>query len=634
MYAALLLLGVLWSSLALSGELRLYPPNPERGSSVSVEYRPDSLRFAPGEYLWLYVYEFTEHQAYPTLREIPLEYQRTTGVHVGAFRLDTATVFALCKVGTGHLFDTHHGQLWEILVHERGKPLRAALIRAATSRFGLIHDGGWRRMPDLETAERLLQQVVREYPNDFAAHIWLVAVQGRLGMLDPQRQQQRLRELLQQPYPQESEADVRAALWALGALREHKRLTMLEEQVLTRFPHWELAREILLVRLNRAAIAQEYIATAERFLRLYSSGTPGYDEAYVALVRALLQYDRPDSVAALFRRFPTVPVEAYAELANYWLERRQPEKAAPWVQHMRATYEHQRLARLHRRPKHLSTAEWERSTRILSGLVLATEARLLRQNRRVEEAIERFQQARSAYQDDAPTELFEQLVEALRVVGQNKNAFAVCTEAILQSKDSDTLWAQFRELFLQVVRADSLELQQEMLRLHERAAELRRQRLWWQERLEWQLPETLANYPLISPAGDTLTLAQLRGKVVLLDLWASWCRPCMQSFPLLQKLWELYRERPDVAIVALNVWERTEERRKALADFRLNNPQYSFLLYADEHDGIPPRLGVTGIPTQFFLDRHGVIQFRRIGYRSEKDFLEMQDRLEVLLQHR
>ncbi len=617
----------------MAGQLHLLPEHPPRGASVSVEYTPDLSLFAPGEYLWLYVYEFTESQVYPTLQEVPLEYQRSTGKHVAGFRLDTATVFALCKVGNGISFDTHGGRLWEILVHEQGKPIPAALLRAAVSRFGTLQEGGWRRVPNLWEAEQLLRRLVREEPRNFAAHVWLLAVQGRLRRIDQQTWREQLQQLLRQPYPEDNETDVRAALWALGALREQRRVESLEERVLQRFPQWELAREILLLRLNRAAIFQEYTATAQRFLQLYSPETPGYEEMYLALVRGFLQHGYADSVVALFRRHPHVPAAAYAEFANYWLERQQPERAEEWVRSMLMSYSQQRHARLHRKPAYLSTSQWERANRLFHGLVLATEARLRRQQKRIEEAIQRFQEAWSVYREDTPTELLEQIVEAFRVIGQPKNAFSVCVQSILEDKASDTLWAQFRELFLQTVQNDSAKLQEEMFRLQEQAAQFRRHRLW-NERLQWELPAPAWQISIIDPEGDSLRLDSLRGKVIVLDFWATWCRPCMEAFPSLQKLWELYRERSDVAIIAVNVWERGEDRRKVLQDFRRNNPQFTLPMYTDPADLLAVGLGVTAIPTQAFIDRQGRLQFRTVGYQSLESYLRtLQDHLEVLLQH-
>jgi len=620
---------LLLSGIAVAGELRWAPEKPQRGASISVEYVPDSARFAPGEPLWLYAYEFDAERGYPTLQEVELEYQRTRKLYAAAFRLDTATVFVLCKVGNGRTFDTRGGRFWEILVHCGGSPCPEALLRAALSRFGTLQEESWRRAPDLWEAERLLQQVVELRPEHFAARVWLLAVRGRLRKLERAAQQQQLRELLAQPYP-ETEGNMRAALWALNVLGESDRMERLEERILKEFPTWELGEEILLVRLNRAAVAQQYYATAERFLRMFPN-SPGYEHVYVLLVRALLQNERPEEVEQLFRRFPRVPAAAYAELVHYWLNRRESQRAAPWVRLMMARFQEQRMGRMQRKPRYRSTVEWSDSDRLLHARLLALQARFLRQERRVEEAIERYREAWSTYGDRFPTELAEELVEALRVLGQHKNAFGICTEALLQSRDSDTLWAQFRELFLQVVEPDSARMQAEMLRLQEHATQLRRAKLW-NERLDWD-PPTVVDSLVYSLTGDSLRLRQLRGKVVLVDLWATWCQPCLRSFPSLQKLWELYREREDVAILVLNVWERTPERQKVVQEFLRNNPQYTFPVYLDLADVLPLGFGVTGIPTQLYLDRSGRLQFRSTGFSSEELYLrDIQDRLEALLQ--
>ncbi|MDW8225711.1 MAG: TlpA disulfide reductase family protein [Bacteroidota bacterium] len=352
---------------------------------------------------------------------------------------------------------------------------------------------------------------------------------------------------------------------------------------------------------------------------------------YLALVHAFFGADHPDSVAAVFRQYPRVPAAAYAELANYWLERLQPGKAEPWIRHMVMSYNQQRHARVHQKPKYLSTPEWEKGNRVLQAFIRATEARFLRQSKRIEEAIQRFQEAWSLYQEDAPVELLEQLVEAYRVVGQHKNAYSVCVQAIVHSQSSDTLWTQFRELFLQVVQNDSAALQDEMFRLQEQAAQQRRHRLQM-ELLEWEIPSTVLDAVIATPHGDTISLRRLQGKVVLVDFWATWCRPCIEAFPYLQKLWELYRERSDVAFVVLNVWERTDERYKHVRDFLQNNPQYTFPVYVDERDILPVGLGIPAIPTQLLIDRRGRIQFRKVGYSSVAAyFRELQDCVEVLL---
>ncbi|HEU4732258.1 MAG TPA: TlpA disulfide reductase family protein [Kofleriaceae bacterium] len=108
------------------------------------------------------------------------------------------------------------------------------------------------------------------------------------------------------------------------------------------------------------------------------------------------------------------------------------------------------------------------------------------------------------------------------------------------------------------------------------------------------LPQIEANGKL----GPVFTLAATRGKVTVIDFWATWCGPCLASMPRLEKL---AREHPDVAVLAINLDDPAGAR--ALFDQR----GYTMKLLADDGD-VNQRYGVTSIPHTVIVDRHGVIR--------------------------
>ena len=102
-------------------------------------------------------------------------------------------------------------------------------------------------------------------------------------------------------------------------------------------------------------------------------------------------------------------------------------------------------------------------------------------------------------------------------------------------------------------------------------------------------------------------LTDFRGKVVLLDLWASWCKPCETSFPALDSLYREYRGR-GMEVVAVNL----DERRKNADTFLKLHP-HEMLVVFDPRARVMRAFGAPGIPSWYLIDRQGTIRHSHIG---------------------
>jgi cytochrome c biogenesis protein CcmG/thiol:disulfide interchange protein DsbE len=110
----------------------------------------------------------------------------------------------------------------------------------------------------------------------------------------------------------------------------------------------------------------------------------------------------------------------------------------------------------------------------------------------------------------------------------------------------------------------------------------------------------------------TVTPDSLRGRVYLLNVWASWCAACRQEHPLLI---ELARQKA-VPIVGLNYKDKRDDALGWLKS--LGNPYEMSLIDADGRVGID--LGVYGVPETFLIDKQGLIRYKHIGPITEDDW--------------
>ena len=110
-------------------------------------------------------------------------------------------------------------------------------------------------------------------------------------------------------------------------------------------------------------------------------------------------------------------------------------------------------------------------------------------------------------------------------------------------------------------------------------------------------------------AASPLDLATLRGHVVYLDFWASWCAPCRQSFPWMQTLKNTYQDQ-GLTIVAVNL-----DADRADAEKFLNQFKPTFDVRFDPDGALAETFKVKSMPSSVLIDRHGVTRYTHMGFR-------------------
>lgn len=140
-----------------------------------------------------------------------------------------------------------------------------------------------------------------------------------------------------------------------------------------------------------------------------------------------------------------------------------------------------------------------------------------------------------------------------------------------------------------------------------------------------EVGKTAPAFELKDLSGARVRLAEVRGKVVLLNFWAEWCGPCRAEMPFMESLYKAFKDK-GLVVLAVSV-DRSEKEVKAF----VSDKKLTFKVLMDKDKEVSfDQYGVIGLPTTFLIDKKGVIAEKFIG-PMEWDSAEMKDTVSRLL---
>lgn len=264
------------------------------------------------------------------------------------------------------------------------------------------------------------------------------------------------------------------------------------------------------------------------------------------------------------------------------------------------------------KPAYYTREEWQEEMKTsLSAMMLSLKGNLLWKQGQLNEAVNSLRQAyeasngeQSGISMDYARVLLEnknyepaiQVLEATAGKGfTGSDLMDLLKQAYVGARGSDSGWEEYRvKLEAGATEALRSELQKKMVEQPAPAFELK------------------------DLEGKVVKLADYQGKVVILDFWATWCGPCLGSFPGMKKLVEEYQKDPSVAFVFVNTWQDEANKEQVVKEF-LEKNQYPFYVLMDTEDKVVASYGVSGIPTKFVIDPKGKIRFKSIGFEGDAE---------------
>jgi peroxiredoxin len=264
-----------------------------------------------------------------------------------------------------------------------------------------------------------------------------------------------------------------------------------------------------------------------------------------------------------------------------------------------------------------SKEEYVKSLDQAYGMYADTYALLLYHQGNFKDALATQEKAISLY-DKPSADIMTRYVTYLIKDGQNDKAYNEAEKIIKDGKATDSLKADFRMLYASLKKEGTYETYIANL---EKAALEKEKAEWTKKMINIPAPA----FSLTNLKGETVSLASLKGKIVILDYWATWCGPCVASFPGMQKALAKYSSNPNVVFLFVNTWQTEDNREKLVTDF-IAEKKYKFnVLYDTKNAKDPSKFDVVsaykvdGIPTKFVIDGEGNIRFKAVGFSGSDD---------------
>lgn len=270
------------------------------------------------------------------------------------------------------------------------------------------------------------------------------------------------------------------------------------------------------------------------------------------------------------------------------------------------------------KPKEFSKEDWARFMNFAQYPYYDTHAHSLFALEKYEEALKYQKMAFDRSPEEGVATSVERYSKLLELTGKEEEAKQLLLKMARRGRLNKGMTEQLQSIYISEKGSD------ENLRAFLDSLQKNVQATLIPELKTKMLNETAPTFSLKDINGSEVKLSDFTGRIVVLDLWATWCMPCIASFPAMQVM---VKEHPDVAFLFIAVEERTRNPLPVVKNF-IEKRNYPFTVLIDEpiepnsaQYKITSAYRPNGIPAKYIIDKNGILRFRTSGFDTDSELI-------------
>jgi thiol-disulfide isomerase/thioredoxin len=604
--------------------LVIEPLKPQPGSTITIRYNPKNTSLSGVKDFEGYAYLL--EGKLPLVQAVPL--RKEGGVYVGTVKTNDSTKAVFFSFSNGEVKENNNDEgYYTVMYDKKGSVLEGSNLALAR---GADFAGFW----GLRFNEKAKEIRDKEFASPVSREKFLKDYLVFLGQSKEASDKDLLSQELKKYVTKTdlSEQDLMDAKWYYERyLKDKEQGEAVYALVKQRFPNgnWKRTEQMAAFQkekslAEKAKLFDQFIATYQPFSK---EEQPMVDQMAGTLTQRFADsaaYTEMQKYAGMIKSNSTL-ASVYNSIAwkmagegvnnpprNVALGKELSQKSLQLMD--------QEINKPSNKPFYITDKQWVKNLQSTYYMYADTYATLLYHNKEYDEAYALEKKAMENFQrkNVDMNEAFSLLTEKIK---GPKEAQAELEKFFEEGKYSPKMKEQLKAIYLAQNKSEDQWLQYagglEQMAFNKLKAELAKQMV--------NMPAP--DFKLKDLTGKEVALSSLKGKVVVVDFWATWCGPCIASFPGMQKAVEKYKNNPDVVFLFIDTWENGDDREKKVKDFVEKN-KYPFLILYDETKKDSPdefvivsNYKVEGIPTKFVIDKNSNIRFKSVGYNGSADAL-------------